>query len=172
MSIRFREEDKMYWEKWLPPDMGERLERIRESVTRIHNELEGNPPLAFYTPHGINHLKAVEENIHFIIPAGYHKKLSESEKFFLLGSAWLHDLGMLRGIFNQDYEIDETIIRARHHKRSEKFIIEHWKRCDIEEYESPAFALLALFHRRRSNISECSEYFEVPNHGTIRLRCL
>ncbi len=173
MSLRFEQIDQQYWHGWLPKGFDKGIVKIRKSVKKIYKEYEQKGILPHYTPHGISHLQAVEDNLHLLLPGKTHESFTYGEKFFLLGSAWLHDLGMLKGIFNNDPEtISIKDIRDRHHIRSEKFIIEYWQRCGLKEFEASTFALLARFHRRRVPISECKETIEIVKYGTIRIKLL
>lgn len=86
------------WDRWLGKDNGEYLERIRNAVKQIHRDDQKNGPIAFYTPHGPEHFKAVEDNLHKLIPDEASESLDEKERFFLLASAWLHDIGMFRSV--------------------------------------------------------------------------
>jgi len=71
-------------------------------------------PLAYYTTHGPSHSYAVENLIYKLIPGFIN--LREEERFYLLASAWLHDIGMLRSVANelnierQEFELNETIL--------------------------------------------------------------
>lgn len=172
--ITFREDDEKYWGGWLPEDLGDRLTHIKQFVKHLLDTKKDIPQIQYYTPHGIEHCQAVEDIMHKLIPGECHKNLGESEKFFLLGSAWLHDVGMLRGIFPNQKELNlsDDEIRDNHHRRSEEFLISHYRKVGIKEFEASAFALLARYHRRRCPINECPEYLPVPEHGSLRLRLL
>ena len=172
MPVRFRETERQFREKWLPPDLGERLETIRKLVKHLYDTMGIHPQLKWFTPHGVAHCNAVEDIIHQLIPVERHRKLSESEKFFLLASAWLHDIGMLRGTFIDDKGHSDDEIRDNHHSRSEKYIINNYRQVGVDESEATAFGYLARFHRRRCLLTTCPEALSVPGHGTLRLRLL
>lgn len=170
--VTFRDKEKKSWANWLPKDLGKRLDQIKKLTTHLLNTKENEVHLQFYTPHGDEHCRAVEDNLHRLIPGKLHKKLSEAEKFFLLSSAWLHDLGMLRGLDQQSVSYSDEEIRDYHHILSEKFIVGHYREVGVEETEAATLGLLARFHRRRCHLQECPEYLTVPEHGTIRLQLL
>jgi len=172
MRITFREDERRFWEDWLPQDLGKRHSDIKELVKHLFQTKEKTPSLKHFTPHGEEHCRAVEDNIHRLIPGLKHKELSEAEKFFLLSSSWLHDIGMLREIYHDDIETNEERIRDLHHVRSEKYIVDRYRDVGVYETEAHAFGLLARYHRRRCDISECPEFLSMPLHGTIRLRLL
>lgn len=172
MSVTFREEERMFWDNWLPKDLGDRLVRIRQLVKDIYCRNEKEDPLIHFTPHGVEHCQAVEDNLHRLIPRELHLKLTEAEKFFLLASAWLHDIGMLRGTFIDDKGHSDDEIRDNHHSRSERYIINNYRQVGVDESEAAAFGYLARFHRRRCLLTTCPEALSIPSHGTLRLRLL
>jgi len=167
-----REELLQNRKKWLP-SLGERLCEIEKHIRELHKNKESFKQLQYYTPHGVRHYEAVEEIIYKLVPDESYKKLSENERFFLLASAWLHDIGMIRGIMddNTHFHTDDYI-RDNHHRRSEKYLSTYYSEVAVEEIESVAFGILARFHRRRELITECSETLSIPKHGVLRLRVL
>jgi len=170
--VNFQEEERKYWEHWLKEGFGKRAEKIKQFVEQLYTAKEKQLPMKHYTPHGVDHCKAVEDNLHRLIPKECHEELSEAEKFFLIISAWIHDIGMLRGITSDDEQLSDDDIRDEHHKRSESYIVSHYAEIGIFEEESVAFGLLARFHRRRCNIEDCQYYLTIPKHGTVRLRLM
>lgn len=173
MPVIFREKDRVFWKQWLPPDLGDRLDTIRQLVIHLHETKEHMRQLKWFTPHGEMHCRAVETMLHRLIPGKRHKKLSEDEKFFLLASAWLHDIGMLRGLLKEDEKgLSDSQIRDDHHIRSEKYLARDYHAVGVKEPEREAFGLLARFHRRRCQISKCPETFTISGQGSLRLRLL
>lgn len=173
MPVIFRAQEEEYREKWLPKDFGSRLETIRRLVKHLHMSKAKIPQVKWFTPHGEDHSKAVEDLMHSLIPKDSYTQLTEDERFFLLGSAWLHDIGMLRGIMGDEYEsISDEQIREEHHRRSEQYIIRNYREIGVGEPEKEAFGLLARFHRRRCPLNECPELIHIPEHNAIRLRLL
>ena len=164
--------------EWLSTYL-KRYETITNRVKQLHKSHESKPPLRWYTPHGIPHYEAVEQNIRQLIPNNKIKDLTELERFFLLVSAWVHDIGMIKGLMSDDENIAddnrEKEIRDSHHFRSEKYIIEDYNNLEINEEEATAFALLAKFHRRRCDINSCPILYPIPgikNENMLRLRLL
>jgi len=158
-----------------------RYEKIRIAVTGLHKAHEAKPQLKWYTPHGESHYLAVENRIFELIPSESndpsdekppYMQLTESERFFLLTSAWIHDIGMIRGIFSNDELLNDDQIREDHHIRSEKFIVNNYSSLSIEEKEAVVFGLLARYHRRRCFIDECPEEITISGHGNIRVKLL
>jgi hypothetical protein len=187
MPLRYSTRDKNYW-YWLRDDksdnqkeLGKRLDEIRARIRQLHKECEVNPPLAYFTPHDTRHCETVENTLHDLIPKlsnpednkdwSPRESFSDGERFFLLGSAWLHDVGNYR-IFEGDDKRKDADIRDEHHIRSERFIVNNWVRCGLREHEAPAFGLLARYHRRREPLSSCPAQIELAEHGTLRIRLL
>ncbi len=167
--------EREVWEGWLDEEHGLKLKAIRNAVTDIYKESEIKfHDLPFYTPHGIQHCSAVENLIHRLIPEEKYKKLSLKERFYLLASAWLHDLGMLKNVYFTIYhngEAGASHIRKLHHITTAKFIVEYWNTLKIEEQEKELLAKLCFFHRKGEDLNNCEEYFYVGNVG-YRLRLL
>jgi hypothetical protein len=172
MHVYSEAEDRENWKSWLPTKQGNALRRIRAQVHRIHARCKQYPQPRWFTPHGCSHYRAVEHLIHRLIPGSCHKQLTEWEKFFLLGSAWLHDLGMLNGIFPREGEIAETTIRDEHHLRSQRYIENQPVDCGITESQAQIFGLLAKFHRRRCDIFDCPLSVSIEGGLTVRVRLL
>ena len=161
------EQDKMNWE-WLPEIYSQKLEAIRAGVTRLWNENGVNPPLVGFTPHGPEHSKAVEDLMHRLIPdRESFTKLTERERFCLLASAWVHDIGMIRGIHRDDDKLSEEEIRTTHHKRSERFITNSHLKILVDPGDAPALSLLAYYHGE--NLEGCRRFFPVHNNDVVRL---
>ncbi len=172
MPITFREKERKFREEWLPGYFGNRLEKIRGLVKHLHETKEKVPQVKWFTPHGAIHYQAVEDLLHQLIPGNLHKGFTEDEKFFLLGSAWLHDVGMLRGIMGEEDNVTDDQIREKHHARSEEYIVRNYDEVGVEEPEKEAFGLLARFHRRRCLLTDCPELIFIPGHNCLRLRLL
>ena len=166
------ENNEKYLE-WLPPLYGNKLKCIRESVSRLCRDCQTTyPQLAGFTPHGPEHSRSVEDLIHQLIPGYTYKTLNVRERFYLLVSAWVHDIGMLRGINGEsDRKESDDEIRNQHHIRSEIFIVNNFSRLDIEQEDAQTLGLLSYFHRRRANLDKCPEDFAVGTE-IIQLRLL
>ncbi|MCP4603907.1 MAG: hypothetical protein GY847_25865 [Proteobacteria bacterium] len=159
----------------LGPELKGRLEKIRKAVRRLHRDIEPTkrqPP--FFTPHGEIHYEAVERKIKQLIPITSFDEdsgLSASEAFFILGSAWLHDIGMINGVLTGDTD-DYTLVRDNHHIRSMEYIKEHYTNVEVLQSEADIFGWLALFHRRRCPLPDCTETSDHDDHGRVRVRLL
>jgi len=166
--------EREYWESWLPPRLSQRLDQIRKKVESLYAHQAGQyQQPAMFTPHGPAHCRAVEDRLHELIPHESYKRLNESERFFLLASAWLHDLGMIRGILPGDEKRTDDQIREDHHRRSEQYLHQEYDTVGVAFHEAAFFGLLARLHRRRCSLEEAREgETPVPGHDPIRLRLL
>jgi translation initiation factor 2B subunit (eIF-2B alpha/beta/delta family) len=153
------EHEKNFWDSWLDLDLGRELIQVREAVKRLYKEASGDPPLAFFTPHGPEHLKAVEDLFHRLIPMENYQKLHRMERFCLLASAWLHDLGMIRSVaeFSENRPLTDDEVRRIHHESSQKFIINHFSRCGLNPDCADVVGLLSRYHRRLEDLAKCPE---------------
>ena len=144
---RKEEWEKRHWEGWLGTELGVALDEIRRSVTKLFEDYKNMPPLRGFTPHDRSHCVAVENLIHKLIPGRHYRGLREYERFLLLASAWLHDIGMIRGVMGeQDTQKSDEEIRETHHNRSESFIINHPARCGVREQDAHILGLLVRLH--------------------------
>lgn len=161
-------EDASNWQ-WLDPELGDYLQRIREKVTELYND-PNNRPLRFFTSHDLGHCQAVEDLIHRLIPRNRHAKLNEREKFYLLASAWLHDIGMLSNVADEVWgeQLNDNEIRRRHHITATRFILKHCYKCGVDEVDRYFLAQLCRFHRKCEDIREADESVLVVNN---RFRC-
>ena len=167
--------DKPNW-YWLDDEYGLKLENIRKAVEDLYSENKAKfGDLAHYTPHDIDHCKRVENLLHRLIPNEKYKELTMKERFYLLASAWLHDIGMLKNVYLSLWPSNEmcTIsrIRKEHHKATAQYITENWTRLGIEEQDKEILAKLCFFHRKQEDLTNCDEYFFSGN-SVYRLRLL
>jgi translation initiation factor 2B subunit (eIF-2B alpha/beta/delta family) len=166
------EDEKKYW-NWLDDEHSQKLVKIRKNVTSLFENNKRDLP--FYTPHGIGHLSAVEDLIHKLIPLDTYIQLNMKERFFLLASAWLHDIGMLPEIAENVFpnlKGKPNEIRKMHHITSDKYIVQHFSELGIDESDKDAIGKLCRFHRRQENISECDKEVTVGHKDKIRLQLL
>lgn len=170
-DISSQERSKQYWENWLPQDLGLRLHKVKNFVEVQYKQYEKNMSHKWYTPHDINHCKSVENYLHRLLPDQHYKSLSEYERFFLLASAWLHDIGMLPIFDKDDKDKPSEEIRSNHHIRSEQYINANFAEIGLLEYEANILGVIARFHRRKIKIDKCQHKIAFPN-GVVRLRLL
>ena len=111
-----------------------------------------------YTPHDINHSETVLTRINLLIPDSLKEKLNSHEIYFLIISAYLHDLGMAK---LNNFDIPENIknkgeklkayIRDCHHIRSENYIIENYEKLKISNInQARIIGKICRGHRKES----------------------
>ena len=170
LCIPYARRDEQY-AHWLPPEYERKLNKISDAFLKVMEINRGKQsPHKFYTGHSKRHSEAVVANIHRLIPGDKYKLLSELECFYLLGSAWLHDIGMfIHAMRNCSLSGEE--IRYRHHELSQQLICEDYVRLGVDEGDADIFGKLAYYHRRKAPLDECPEY-STGNGKGIRLRLL
>ncbi len=167
--------------KWLTEEYQGYFNEVKKAVIALYKENEGKD-LPHFTPHGEEHCKAVEELIYQITDSPKVDPLiafSDKERFCLVASAWLHDIGMLPTVYRQVYDHkiapSPSLIREKHHKTSAKFIVEKYRSCGLKEEDIEAVAQICYFHRKKKNIKECKREFIVgfdKSKNVLRLRLL
>jgi translation initiation factor 2B subunit (eIF-2B alpha/beta/delta family) len=134
------------------------------------------PP--FFNDHGLVHFQSVSNLLSQMIfgpdpqEPGYSPDYAKTllsglrafvhtpeEAMYLLSAAWLHDIGMVYGIFdNERVEgpgIDWESLRYGHEQRSSKYIQEHWwSNCHWSKDEKVYLSLLCHYHRRHHPLEE------------------
>lgn len=175
MSIVTEQDEKKISESWLDETYGVKLEAIRAAVKELYDlNSQRYYELPFYTPHGLQHCQAVENLIHKLIQGDSFKELSMKERYYLLASAWLHDLGMLNYVYRLIYRDEHATasqIRKIHQITSAKYIVEYWSSLKLNEEDKEILAKLCRFHRLREDLNDCEEFFYVGN-SRYRLRLL
>lgn len=174
-NINLSEYDKA--EKWLSKKYINYLAAIRKKVEEIKKRDDHRKPSnPYFTPHGPEHCGAVEELIYRLIPGEKFRKLTEKERFYLLASAWLHDLGMFRVVADEvwcseEEKISDLEIRKRHHITSERYLIENYDVCGVEEADKVFLSKLCRFHRKQEDLNNCPDNLMVGNEK-CRLKLL
>lgn len=162
--------DQPYIDCWLTPQYQERMKIIRKQVKCFADQYHQNETsLSYYTPHDVSHCEAVENNIYKVIAHEYYALLSEHERFYLIASAWLHDIGMYYESFNDC--IKGESLRAKHHIYSGIIISEHYTLLGVEFWEVDILSTLARFHRKKEDINTCPEIMSA-NSITLRIQLL
>jgi len=140
-----------------------RLGFVRQHVRNKWEENKGLP--ARYTIHDASHAESVEKAIYKLIPKTKYSELSEEEKFYLLSSAWLHDIGMIPDLLGRKEEYQK--VRSQHHIRSMKYVEEQRQELGLELGEAKTIAQLCKYHTKSEDILRCQRKF-----GEISLRLL
>jgi hypothetical protein len=158
--------------------------RTKEKGDKLYHKLEeikakAEPLLAKitetfpeYTIHNIKHSEKVLEKLEeIVIPDSLKQEMNVYEIFFLMASAYLHDIGMvdlpeLIGKHKEEFEEfirreklkepeisdEETkrrFIREHHHLRSEEYIMEHYEDfCIKDEHQARIIGKICKGHRK------------------------
>jgi translation initiation factor 2B subunit (eIF-2B alpha/beta/delta family) len=136
-----------------------------------------NLPFFFFTPHDPSHSECVIKKIKQIIPAQNKSLMGNSlnteEWFYINCAAWLHDIGMIPGLFPNDpkasniTEKQYNIIREQHHVRSKNYIAANYHKLGLNHKEALIIGELCRLHRRCVNINSSTRKF-----GKVRAKLL
>jgi len=136
---------------------------IEEFVKNLWKGNRGLPRC--YTIHDASHSGCVEKAVHKLIPGSKYSCLTEEEKFYLLASAWLHDIGMIPDLFGikEKYKI----VRSDHHNRSVKYILKDYKILGLDNAQARKISEICKYHRKSEDINGCRKV-----DGDVRLQLL
>lgn len=166
------------------------VERVAqaESLSRaLFNGDQGRIVLPYFTDHTIPHCDAVERHLdRMILTSGSQAEgdfiPTPEEAMYLLSAAWLHDLGMVYGIFDaeQPADLHDSPGRSRHHRdnhdeRTSTFLLEHWKvYCNWERRERAYLANVCRYHRQHHHIDTFNPVTTEGRHvsAPVRLKVL
>lgn len=131
-----------------------KLEEIREKGKQILSKI--NQVFPDYTSHTIEHKDTVVKNLNYILSEKVQKKINIYEKYFLISSIYLHDIGMakLDGLENDlknpsNIKEHANFIRDNHHLRSEEFINKKYQSLGIMDvHQARIIGLLCRGHRK------------------------
>lgn len=152
-------------------------ERLKIIKNQVEGLWKGKKFQGYYTLHDPSHNKGVEDALYKLIPisdkviplcgSAGKKPLSKSQWFCLLAAAWLHDVGMLPNVLNNDpikgYKLKD-IYQARevHHERSRNYVYENSNIFHLNENEKKNIGTICYYHRRSINLEECSPEDNLP----------
>jgi translation initiation factor 2B subunit (eIF-2B alpha/beta/delta family) len=143
-------------------------------------------PLPYFTRHGIEHCEKLEFFVNQIIWrsetfSNNEFEPSPEESMYLLSSIWLHDIGMMYQIFDDEKPEnlqDETYadqIREEHEQRTVRYIQKKWDmNCTWEKNDKLLLGNICYFHRKKHPIKEFDPVTEKSHYGykDIRLAVL
>ncbi|PKN38667.1 MAG: hypothetical protein CVU62_00245 [Deltaproteobacteria bacterium HGW-Deltaproteobacteria-2] len=143
----------------LPKELNERLKHIEALSRNLWKDDRLSP--YFYTPHDTAHSLGVISKINSIIPkpkkSSNNNNLNDKEWFYLYCAAWLHDVGMIPYLFEDEQkQINKDLylsIREQHHYRSKQFVEKNYKLLGLQQDEAQVIGELCRLHRRRENIN-------------------
>lgn len=110
-----------------------------------------------FTDHGANHCRRINEVFDKLIPDSVLIQLNATEIYFLLSSAWLHDLGMMVQQVGQEI-LEPKEIRERHNELTKNYLLNDNKYREYSIYtenEARIIADICLCHRKESIPSIC-----------------
>lgn len=160
----------------------DRIEEIRARIIKnlyyknklhdIENEVfklwgrHSKPPWSLF--HNVLHNIKVENSLYELIPIEKLGKIKDIEWFCLLASVWLHDIGMILGLFGGESYSDDFAINLRneHHKRTVRYIEENRNTLGLAIKESSIIENICKYHRKTEDISNCKP------KGRIRVNLL
>lgn len=121
------------------------LARIKEKAKPLLAKIVETFPE--YTSHDISHSERILEKFDSLIPDSLFEKMNSYELYFLIASAYLHDIGMVNlpdfsepefgKLTEEGNRISkklQEIIRDRHHLRSETICIKKYEEYSIGDY--------------------------------------
>ena len=137
------------------------VERLATGLFRI--------ALPYFTPHEASHCEAVEKYLNQIIWGTEKEPVSlgennfeptPEEAMYLLSAAWLHDIGMMYGIFPGEKPSDligdtPRVMRLRdeHEMRTVRYIQDEWNLFPWPAYEKTLVSVVCKYHRRHHPIN-------------------
>lgn len=116
-----------------------------------------------FTDHGIGHLERILEAIDLLLKQNdMQELLCEREKYILMCSVLLHDIGMQL----EATESEPKLRRDQHHKLTSEIIFDRWKEIGLHEDLVKFVALVSEGHR--GNIDERYAPQTLGTSGSIR----
>ncbi len=123
---------------------------------RVEKLWEAHVSLPYYTTHGPSHNITIIELLTKILPVSMNDPYFELDRYILLVSAWLHDVGMLDlDFFTEQYRHSE--VRAKHHERSARWLLHNAVDLGLSAPEADAVAFLVKMHRKKEKLEVCPE---------------
>jgi hypothetical protein len=160
------------------------LDKIKEKAANSLEQIQRTFP--YYTEHNIEHSNRVIRRLDYIIPDSLKDRFNELELFFLVASAYLHDIGMQR--FSEDIEnailgktgkenrksLSIEQIRDQHHLRSEEYIKQFYRDLSIEDnHQAIIIARICRGHRNEDLFDrELYNPYEAYKHFPINVPLL
>ena len=135
--------------------LSSRLDDIKSEAIPLLNKI--GETFSEYTLHDISHSENVIGNFDLIIPDILKEKLNIYEIYFLIASAYLHDIGMVNfPKIGEDCEKNAKedlaeYIRNNHHFRSEEFIVKNYKEIKIgDPHQAEIIGRICRGHRKEN----------------------
>lgn len=151
----------------LSPICQDRFTEAEKLAYGIFEDPDGRyVPLPFYTEHGIKHCQAVEAFLNEILSRGNDPNKdfipNPEEAMYLLAGAWVHDIGMMYGIFTGEQASDLANnpdycakLRNEHEVRTAKHLWHEWRiECHWTTEEKAFLANICHYHRKKNRIED------------------
>ena len=143
----------------LGEDFAPKIDIIKQEAEKIWTK--GELYHVYYTLHGLDHsiyvIKILEKLIDGLNPKD---NLNETEIFYLLSAAFLHDVGMqckyqddgeraakISKSKGKPYSVQD-LIRDEHHTRSGRYIKDNFKSLKLDHFEAECIRLISEGHRQ------------------------
>lgn len=126
-----------------------------------------------YTDHGYHHSSQLEKFLDKSIPPEIKENFEIIELFVLLASLFLHDVGMIGEVKDQNDEKKLELLRQNHHLNSEQFVLDNYKKFKISKFEAELIGILCKSHRSQESfdINQIDEILTFE-FSRVRLRFL
>lgn len=141
---------------------------------------EGKKMIPFFTDHTVSHMERVEDTLNRILfgvpPDNGGFVPSPEEATYLLSACWLHDIGMIYGIFEGENangpDVDWNALRTTHETRSARYLTQRWQQhCSWSSTEKTYLAEICIYHRQKYHFADMEPAAVVVRNGNvIRMR--
>ena len=168
--------------KQLEDELDTRLKIVENKSREIWEK--GELYHTYYTLHGMRHSNAVINILNLLVDGlNPEDQLNEIEIFYLLSSAYLHDVGMQCKYPEDEKEVEsrsqlsdktytlQDLIRDEHHLRSGRYINENYKTLGLNRIEAGFVGLISEGHRK-VNLSSTNYDRQPIGLEKVRLRLL
>ena len=144
-------------------EVSRRITLIEGDVINLWNRHQGPP---WNNLHNASHNRKVENSLYQLITKAKASRLKPDEWFCLLAAVWLHEIGMILGLFDDDDQekiVDgepfPVHVRKQHHERCVRLLYEEPSsfRNRFESKELEVISEICRFHRKSSDISKCEK---------------
>lgn len=162
------EETRREVEELLGEQKTDRIKRLREQMKILW---KGRSIQGYFTLHDSSHSEGVECALYKLIrldsefiPIDGISILDSDDWFLLIAAAWIHDIGMLPKILQNDEINGETLedfesAREKHHLRSGQYINENFQLLGLTSTERDHLSVICEYHRKSVDINKCPNAF-------------
>ncbi len=156
----------MAW-TWVAKKDEEKLRHLALHVEGLWSSDSGHREPRWYTCHDDNHSRHVGEAIQFLLPESECRRgeITPDERFCLQAAAWLHDVGMI--VYVTEDNLKDEQVRTTHHDRSRNYIKKEYPALQLTQGEAEAVGDIAWYHPKFTDITKCA-----PKMNGVRTRLL